>query len=634
MRDEQDTLKYQARESVVHGKEVVSDLFPKEALAARKAAKQRVSSINDELDGFYGLKQDPKNRGNYMKHGYEHPELYAAYPELQNYVLRQGNSSDYLGSIQGSNVNLSQSGLARSPTSTLAHEMQHGVQGIEGTPRGGNLYEFMEARNQAKRALQNHEDNIANLVFEKANATSPAVQEALSLQLAQQMARRDKVVPYAKLDPEREYRLLGGEAEARAVQARLNMTPEERANTYPLNSYDENPKHLRNLDQGENIDIYKAEGGSITEEMRKAIQSAAKSAGMKAPVVATKDLTNVQDFHASLGDQVRQRAGDMQDLVESMPFKYDVGHRVFTEDSAKKNRPPYTILHRKPFGNQPMREKGSFKTIKDPQTGKAVRTPYEPGYRVRHEQDGDSSDFDIPESAIKGRVTMSKGGSIKELEQYIRKDKGEYGARRVHRAADEIPNLENLYSLEALKRAFSGDNAQAMMTMDPAHFEHYASPIPERTKRWPGKESDKENLPTADYIRYLQKVGAFHDVPMLDLNKEEAGLPLTPFISGHEGRHRNRAMAQNGQKKGIVRMLPRAELREPFPRRSQEDYIEAMKKELAMTKGMVLPQRYSESKDNGWTEAPVRRPAIKMPDIYAKGGTVTTHDIKLTERML
>jgi hypothetical protein len=229
----------------------------------------------------------------------------------------------------------------------------------------------------------------------------------------------------------------------------------------------------------------------------------------------------------------------------------------------------------------------------------------------------------LAKKATGGPVYMGGGGSIKELEEYIRKHEGEYDAKRVQRAADEIPNLEDLYSLEALKHAFSGDNAQAMMTMNPAHFEHYASPIQERTKRWPGEESNKENLPTADYIRYLQSVGKFHDVPMLILNKEEAGLPLTPFISGHEGRHRSRAMAQAGQQKGLVRMLPRSELREPFPRRSREEYIEAMKKELAMTHGLVLPQKYSESKDEGWTETPVRRPAIKMPDIYAEGGDVS-----------
>ncbi len=34
------------------------------------------------------------------------------------------------------------------------------------------------------------------------------------------------------------YQRLAGEAEARAVQARMNMTPEQRRATFPLDSYD------------------------------------------------------------------------------------------------------------------------------------------------------------------------------------------------------------------------------------------------------------------------------------------------------------------------------------------------------------------------------------------------------------
>lgn len=58
--------------------------------------------------------------------------------------------------------------------------------------------------------------------------------------------------------------------------------------------------------------------------------------------------------------------------------------------------------------------------------------------------------------------------------QEIRKSKGEYGAKRVQRAADKIPGLENMYSKEGLLRAFGGDNAKALMVMDPADFEKYA----------------------------------------------------------------------------------------------------------------------------------------------------------------
>ena len=49
----------------------------------------------------------------------------------------------------------------------------------------------------------------------------------------------------------------------------------------------------------------------------------------------------------------------------------------------------------------------------DPKTGKAKRTPYVPGYKVRMEHSPDNwSEFVIPESAIKGHVDMAKGGRV------------------------------------------------------------------------------------------------------------------------------------------------------------------------------------------------------------------------------
>jgi hypothetical protein len=105
--------------------------------------------------------------------------------------------------------------------------------------------------------------------------------------------------------------------------------------------------------------------------------------------------------------------------------------------------------------------------------------------------------------------------------------------------------------------------------------------------------------------------GGFTDLPFLDINKQEYGLPLMPFISGHEGRHRSRALAASGQPTSLVRLMPRAELREPFPRRTQEEYIEALRRELEMTDNMVIPQA-------GDNLPP--RPAILLPEPYAEGG--------------
>jgi hypothetical protein len=74
------------------------------------------------------------------------------------------------------------------------------------------------------------------------------------------------------------------------------------------------------------------------------------------------------------------------------------------------------ILRRVLVGNDPIREGGiGSKVVKDPVTGKAKRTPYEPGYHVYHnrgEEYGGEQEFRIPESAIKGRVKMADGGSM------------------------------------------------------------------------------------------------------------------------------------------------------------------------------------------------------------------------------
>jgi hypothetical protein len=159
---------------------------------------------------------------------------------------------------------------------------------------------------------------------------------------------------------------------------------------------------------------FKAGGGWA--KAANAIEKAAKEAGAKmAPQTAEKDLTTLQDAHTSLGDAVRARVAEANKMMEGFDYKYDKGQRVFTKDSAAKNKPPYTILGRTRVGNQPMTEDGTImgKKIKDPETGKTKRTPYEPGYRVRHENGDDWMEFDIPASAILGDVEKAQGGQIK-----------------------------------------------------------------------------------------------------------------------------------------------------------------------------------------------------------------------------
>tara|TARA_R110002126_G_scaffold62478_3_gene160856 strand:+ start:368 stop:3025 length:2658 start_codon:yes stop_codon:yes gene_type:complete len=217
---------------------------------------------------------------------------------------------------------------------------------------------------------------------------------------------------------------------------------------------------------------------------------------------------------------------------------------------------------------------------------------------------------------------IMRSSALTNVKSAVRQDKGEYGARRLDRAADEIPNLEKMFKQDALIEAFTGDNAKALMTMNPADFEKYAVQLKSRNKRPTNPsledrirsgEIDKHDLPTDEYIKFLRTLPyGFDDVPFLQIDKQEYGLPLVPSISGHEGRHRSRALAESGQNKSLVRLFPDPELREPLPRRSQEEYIEALKKELEMTGKIVIPEDYGSDK----------RPPIILPDIYAKGGAV------------
>jgi hypothetical protein len=208
-----------------------------------------------------------------------------------------------------------------------------------------------------------------------------------------------------------------------------------------------------------------------------------------------------------------------------------------------------------------------------------------------------------------------KRSDVSDLFRLINEREGLYGAKRVERAADEIPNLEKLYTLDALRSAFSGDNARALMTLKPADFEKYAAPLLTNLS-----QQSNDNIAN---LKAIQNVGGFSDVPFFLVNKELAGSTGLPWITGHEGRHRNRAMDEAGVQAGLVQFLPRAELREPFPRRSQEQYIDAIRKEMALSGNKVKPEKYYLNEND---EKSFQRPTIDLPDLYADGGAVKMKD--------
>jgi hypothetical protein len=149
-----------------------------------------------------------------------HDQLYNAYPHVgATWVGKQsepGASFTNLtnrGPVFKGHVSLS----TDRPTqlnSLAGHELQHAVQDIEGFSAGGSP-EMAGLADEAKR------------IYNEALPQFSGTPEQLM-----QMARMNA------------YRRLAGEVEARAVQKRLGMTPEQRREVFPLDSYDVPVKSL------------------------------------------------------------------------------------------------------------------------------------------------------------------------------------------------------------------------------------------------------------------------------------------------------------------------------------------------------------------------------------------------------
>lgn len=123
-----------------------------------------------------------------------HPELEAAYPEkMRDVVARLRGSSETGGEYRSGKIKVTADN-ASNAKSTLLHEIQHNIQDTEGFARGGSPAEFIKDAQWAA----------------KARGLDPS------------WAEKKAWLDYSKL---------AGEAEARLVQRRRALTPEERQNT-------------------------------------------------------------------------------------------------------------------------------------------------------------------------------------------------------------------------------------------------------------------------------------------------------------------------------------------------------------------------------------------------------------------
>jgi len=223
----------------------------------------------------------------------KHPELQASYEQLPRGVKvvptpEYEQMASYEAPKRELDWQLGEGGTIRVPTNeptpidVYAHELQHAVQAKEGFARGGSPKNLTPEIAQARYDLQETERQMRNLqdkasdearyyiakaqkepeykkfideAFTKyknqfgeksdKNPFGVDLNDAVKFHLIEQDGlvnrlgeKADSLRKLARLDPEEAYHRLAGEAEARAVQERLNMTDAERRAKFPYQSYD------------------------------------------------------------------------------------------------------------------------------------------------------------------------------------------------------------------------------------------------------------------------------------------------------------------------------------------------------------------------------------------------------------
>jgi len=234
----------------------------------------------------------------------DHPELFKRYPELKNISVEEVNGFQALGGIEGFYNEASKvlgvkklNPYMTKPeqikeqldklTSTLIHEAQHAIQGIEKWPRGGSSSEFTTAglrkaektAEEAKGALTkaaeaaflangikpiygapNLVDDVANFQIKgedylkyKPESTAQQIREASKVkeinQLIRAKARVDKTfgkITDRKKADFKKYESIAGEAQSRATQAMLELSKannRDAALTAPITGFYDIPEN-------------------------------------------------------------------------------------------------------------------------------------------------------------------------------------------------------------------------------------------------------------------------------------------------------------------------------------------------------------------------------------------------------
>jgi hypothetical protein len=246
-----------------------TDATPEQMWAATGTFRGVDGKLRQEISDVPAqLLNKQKNFEGKLHETLSHPELFKNYPALQYYdtditseialpehlkktLIGRGSGSFTQKDFVSGEPKITAQAYSNEDKKTLIHEIQHAIQAKEGFARGGNMQEFQSGPmfNPVAKELNadlskvltggytaKPEEVISSIKYGNPQEIQSIVKkygfdnvdDALSFLSAEDMKR----TPFGQ------YRRLAGEAEARATEARLNLTDEERRAKFPYESYD------------------------------------------------------------------------------------------------------------------------------------------------------------------------------------------------------------------------------------------------------------------------------------------------------------------------------------------------------------------------------------------------------------
>ena len=194
--------------------------------------------ISDQASKMTQVAKDKIEANQYfsgpMGQAFENEPLFNAYPKLHwmdTFVNKELRGGTFNPERQEINIMMPTEGGQRS---VALHELQHAVQQKEGFARGGSPKDIGDLKGD----LIGMEDKYNFLASEYFTATNDVVKSNILQELDYLKPRIEALQKFKNIDPEEGYMRLAGEAEARAVQNRMDMSDVQRRVIYPYESYD------------------------------------------------------------------------------------------------------------------------------------------------------------------------------------------------------------------------------------------------------------------------------------------------------------------------------------------------------------------------------------------------------------